>query len=289
MTYEEFLESWEAVNAVDPATLTETRLAAHWAAQIIGGVGEALVDPQPDFSHTSMWWSEEFRSLVGRPTKIGSRVALRLADLTIHIHAPNGTSTSTELEGRTLRQSLDWVIAELEKSERVALAGTPEIPSYEMPEHGVSKGEAFGVPDAKRLKELSRWYANASRLAEIVSHNTLGASPVRCWPHHFDIATLVTLDPDGSDPEAARSIGFGLSPGDGSYDEPYFYVNPWPSPAQRENHHPLAGGGQWHTDGWFGAVLPAGAIKGDARTQAEQVLTFAKSAMAANRIILGTL
>jgi len=53
------------------------------------------------------------------------------------------------------------------------------------------------------------------------------ASDVLCWPHHFDIATLVTFASD-------RSSSVGLSPGDGSYDEPYYYVNvhPQPDPAQ---------------------------------------------------------
>ena len=51
-----------------------------------------------------------------------------------------------------------------------------------------------------------------------------GPSPVRCWPHHFDIATCVALE--SGDPERERGIGTGLSPGDGTYGQPYFHVNP---------------------------------------------------------------
>ena len=47
-----------------------------------------------------------------------------------------------------------------------------------------------------------------------------------CWPHHFDIATLVKLE-DGQ-PANARSIGVGVSPGDEYYAQPYVYVSPWP-------------------------------------------------------------
>jgi hypothetical protein len=287
--YTTIIDDWEPLNTVDPRSLGNARLAAHWAAQIIGGVGDALVPAEPDFSHTSMTWSNEMRALCGRPNPAGSSVVLRLADLSLHVMRAHGQRSFKALEGMTLQRALDWVVNELKDAQSEPLAASPAIPTYEMPDHEVGRGAVFGPPDTARLEDLARWYANAHRLAAFVSANTLGASPVRCWPHHFDIATLVTLDRAGTDPERARSIGFGLSPGDSSYAEPYFYINPWPFPGKREGHAPLAGGGHWHTEGWFGAVLPASDIEGDGSAQAEQVLVFAKSAMAANRIILGTL
>jgi len=41
----------------------------------------------------------------------------------------------------------------------------------------------------------------------------------------------------------------GLSPGDGSFDQPYFYALPWPAPADRELPR-LDGGGTWQREGW---------------------------------------
>jgi hypothetical protein len=76
---------------------------------------------------------------------------------------------------------------------------------------------------------------------------------VRCWPHHYDIATLFALD-DG-DPETARSVGIGLSPGDSAYAEPYLYCNPWPVP---DGALPTAPGPlRWHTEGFTSLVCPA--------------------------------
>ena len=46
----------------------------------------------------------------------------------------------------------------------------------------------------------------------------------------------------------------GLSPGDGTFAEPYFYLLPWPSPP---GELPKLDGGHWHTEGWTGAVLEA--------------------------------
>ena len=78
---------------------------------------------------------------------------------------------------------------------------------------------------------------------------------MRCWPHHFDLATLTTLtarDPTGY-------IGAGLSPGDDYYDEPYFYVSihPKPDPAALPDLPAL---GHWHQRDFIGAVATARSI-----------------------------
>jgi hypothetical protein len=79
---------------------------------------------------------------------------------------------------------------------------------------------------------MARWFEAAndileelkSRLADIGS----GPGAVRCWPHHFDIATLLSLG--RGDPERAAAIGIGMSPGDAYYPQPHFYISPWPAP-----------------------------------------------------------
>jgi hypothetical protein len=89
------------------------------------------------------------------------------------------------------------------------------------------------------FEELAKWYGNAALCLEALS------SPIRCWPHHFDIATQI-----GS---GDRSIGVGMSPGDGNYQQPYFYVSPFPYPDVASL--PALASGTWHTKEWVGAVL----------------------------------
>jgi hypothetical protein len=79
------------------------------------------------------------------------------------------------------------------------------------------------------------------------------ASEVRCWPHHFDIATLIEV-------ARGKTIGVGMEPGDVYYDEPYFYVNLHPRPAAPPTAL-LGGHGTWHTHEWIGAVLPVSRLK----------------------------
>jgi hypothetical protein len=63
-----------------------------------------------------------------------------------------------------------------------------------------------------------------------------------------------------------------MSPGDGSYSQPYFYVSPWPYP-DVSTLPPLVLG-HWHTEGWVGAVLTAEEIlpKTDQRISVESFM-----------------
>ena len=108
------------------------------------------------------------------------------------------------------------------------------------------------------LAALSRWYGAAAEVLEAVraKHGDLkpGPGPVRCWPHHFDIAVLVRLEEGAA--ESVRSIGVGCAPGDESYPEPYFYVSPYPAP-KNATLPALPPGGRWHTKDFFAGMATA--------------------------------
>ena len=112
--------------------------------------------------------------------------------------------------------------------------------------------------DPPGLEALARWYGAAAEVLEELrsKHSALrpGPGPVRLWPHHFDIAVLVGLDEDGG--ESARSIGVGVSPGDGYYAQPYAYVSPYPAP-KPPRLPALPPAGRWHTRDFFAAVATA--------------------------------
>jgi hypothetical protein len=52
-----------------------------------------------------------------------------------------------------------------------------------------------------------------------------------------------------------------------------------PSPSATELPDTLGGEGQWHTDEWIGAVLPASKFTGDALLQTQQLDDFLHSAI----------
>lgn len=293
--FDDALRQWSPVRRYRPGELTDARLQAHWAIQLVDVVGRRLVPEQDDFAHLSLTWLPPLGILAGGFTEHGLRAGLRLRDLSLAVlDADDRVEWSLPLDGKTLAEATEWLQGVLieEGEARVDLEPGRE----DLPEHAVARGEPFHLDEREHFAQLSLWFGNLATILEVLSHNTLGARPARAWPHHFDLATLIQLEPEGADEEKDRSINVGLSPGDGSYDEPYLYVTPWPPPGSVETT-PLDGNGHWHTDRFTAAVLPSHRLPdtedsnpdGRAQVQAEQAFTFLRSAICACRSLLGTL
>lgn len=111
----------------------------------------------------------------------------------------------------------------------------------------------------------------------------LAASPVYCWPHHFDLATQIKLPIRNAD--TTGDIGVGFSPGDEYYDEPYFYVSVYPEPDPAILPM-LPAMGHWHTHEFTAGVKPAHKIL-TATDQASETDNFLQGAAAIALKILG--
>ncbi|NNG17002.1 MAG: hypothetical protein HKM89_11020 [Gemmatimonadales bacterium] len=275
---------WEGVGRPAPQSLTGARLLLHWAAQVPAAVGHTFLAPTPDDSQSTLQWDPAHRMLVGQPvgTKRPVRAALDLSSLSlVLLETGDERLADFTLDGKTLDEAYEWMGAVASRFSE-GVEGPLQRRDYDLPSHGVATGAEFTRGPSAEFEECTRWYANAHHALSRVKAKAVNASPVRCWPHHFDIATLITLDSERED-EQSRSINVGLSPGDGNYDEPYFYVNPWPQP-EEPVLSALAAGGHWHTEGWLGAVLPASdlvAAGSEAGQQADRVDRFLSSALAA--------
>jgi len=196
-----------------------------------------------DDSHTNLGWLTDRGGLASH-TGEGLRGVLSFGDLRLLLLAGDEKVAELALSGKTVADGYRWLKASLEARLDKLVEGDLASLHYEVPEHPVGTGQAFS---AGAFTELDHWFGNANAaLAEIKQANP-GASDVRCWPHHFDLATLIDLG-DG------KTVGVGLSPGDGSYAEPYWYVSPWPYPAESELPD-LLHGGLWHSQGFTAAVL----------------------------------
>jgi hypothetical protein len=240
--------AWPKVGAVDPGDLVDARLEAHHALQLIVSLGVSYLPHQDDDSHTNLEWLSQLRVLVTHVIAGagGFRGALRLEDLTLMV-LDNRSRPAAELplSARTVADGYDWLRNQVQ-SYGVNVGQLTERKHYTIPDHPVAKGAAFKA-DTSCCRELAAYYGGAALVLQPRAPNT---APVRCWPHHFDIATLITLDQIGQ--EGARTVGVGLSPGDDSYAEPYYYVTPYPYP---QASLPTLARGRWHTMGWTGAVL----------------------------------
>ena len=269
---------WQPLGDCNPKDLIRSRGQLHQAMYFLQAVGKAYVPPQPDDSHTSTTWSANEHMLIGN--HFGKdrqvRLGLQLENMKLVLLDCNSKSIDEfSLSNGTMSSAQAWLSTALEqqgfKTAQLEIDG----------EHRMSPGSPAGReqfnPDHQAQTELSKYYSNADLLLQSLVEHLSGASPVRCWPHHFDIATLVTIEQD-------RSIGIGLSPGDSSYDEPYFYITPWPYPDINRQSLPPLPVGSWYTDQWVGAILiSTDIIKSTPdRDQLETCMSFLQSGINAN-------
>lgn len=219
-------------------TFIDSRQQLHWAAQAVAGVGRSLVAPRPDDSHSNLEWSRPHRALMSSPLDDGRRGAVRFRDLTLLVIRDRGLiDDEFPLQGR----SCDDAFAFFERH----FGQMIRRPSRE--EALPTAAPMTFHANADDLARLDRLYDDADFVLNAYRAKHSNASEIRCWPHHFDIATLLTLDGGGT-------VGAGFLGGDGQYRQPYWYVTPYPYPNDRSSYPPLPLG-FWNTEGWFGAVL----------------------------------
>ena len=246
---------WSELGKVFISNLADARLQLHWAAQIVAAFGNSLIEPRTDDSQSNVGWVEHLTALCSHPSPDGFSAGLRLADLTLlFLDQHQNVISEYRLPRHTLHQGFDWLTSTYAENSKTKPNQPFALREYEMPTHPVAQNVPFSLKAPAPFQEYQRWYSNAHRVLNSLSENWHQASPVRCWPHHFDLATLVTLDPNKSE-EEGRSVGCGMSPGDDTYTEPYWYVNLWPYPDKSKL--PELTVGIWHTEGWIGAILTA--------------------------------
>ena len=252
---------WRPLAGVDFARLQDARLQAHYAAQWLARAALAYILPKPDDSHTNLGWEEDFGGFATHKLQ-GARVGLKLFPLSLAILEGKDVPPVRilNLDGHKEADLRAWMGEEMGSLGLDARA-LDKTPPYKIPPHKIATGSAYGVGGIDEImRELAAWFSNADRsigrVAEAMRANKFEVSAVRCWPHHFDIAALITVAAGKETVESARSIGVGLSPGDEHYGEPYFYVTPWPYP-KPSKLPPLPEIGRWHTQKFTAAVVPA--------------------------------
>lgn len=265
------------------ARLFEAGRALHWALQIPAAFTVTFLPHQNGDAHTNFRWRRALGALCSGTDPLGFRAGLRLHDLTLLLFKDDALYSTYPLVHKTLQEGYGWLETHL--SSATGHAVQVRQPGYALPPHDLTAGAAFRARDYKGVAE---WYGNASTvLNEVRAAHTANytASPVRCWPHHFDIATLLALRDTGHGDGQPRNIGVGMTPGDAGIREPYWYVTPWPPP--QPDDLPLLSDGRWHTEGWLGAVLTAADLTNiSADAQARQVEAFLHAAIAASRALL---
>ncbi|HVC36972.1 MAG TPA: hypothetical protein VNF46_01085 [Gammaproteobacteria bacterium] len=247
-----------SLGRVPPSALGKARRLLHIAVQAVGNAGRVFLPATTDYSHISLVWDSVPGGLVGGniPAPGGAlRAVLQFdAPAVALLKGSGGVLGRWPLEGLMLPQ-LETEMRQVFASR--GLNGDAFSVRSVNPIDGsvLDAGERFAFAAQRAaVRELGAYYGmSAAALGEFARTLKTGGTP-HVWPHHFDYSLLTPLDKSGG--EGSRSITLGMSPGDGYYDQPYFYATPWPYPTVKTlpAMQPPA---RWHQHEWTGVVLAA--------------------------------
>ncbi len=238
---------WSPLSVINKEQLRTSRLQLHKAAQLPAMFARSYLPASEEDEHGALLWHPNLRgwcSQIVNGSKRAHQIGLDPALFAlVHIQDGGEVLSPWLLHGKTMEEAVQWLKAQAEE------AGLdPEALSTTIPYELEDMPEAFDKSNSDSFAELAHYFDNTYHILQPISTYHEGASIVRTWPHHFDMAVLITHDT-----EDKKFTGVGMSPGDGSYDRPYYYTSPWPYP---EGELPTLSRGQWHTEGFTSAVLP---------------------------------
>ncbi len=249
-------KNWQRLHSISLTKLAEARKQLHQAVQLVALTGRAFLPKVEDDHYASLSWNNELNVLLGQAWgEDDFKTAINFNNFSICLYDKN----NQRLNGFSLN-GISYKDAFQKLKELVKITGedvgklSTSLP-YEIPVYTTAENEPFDFFDKTLFEELGKYFANANLVLEKAVSNNPKATEIACWPHHFDIASLIVLN---DSKENYKSVGTGLSPGDDNYDQPYFYVTPWPYPDTEKTVLPsLSPGGFWHTKGWVGAIFTA--------------------------------
>jgi len=229
--------------------LENAKLNLHYCALILASTAHSLIEHKDDDSHTCLYFN---KSLNGFKTDLlfdDYQVAIQINSLTLLISKGSDTIEELSLGGKTLADAFNWLNDKF-KSIKADTAVITQRTYDDFPQHEIGSNGSFDSAIHGGLSQLGSQYYLAFELLSEISSAHKEASIVQTWPHHFDMATLLTFNTGDT-----KYIGAGFSPGDVHIKQPYYYVNPFPFP-EKNKLQELDSLGEWYTRGFNGIVLP---------------------------------
>ncbi len=247
-------KAWTPLGKIDPDALKNARRHLHDRVQWLARIARSYRPAVPDDSHTALTWeaSDGLFATQSIPVRSGSvRFILDAESVSLGVRSAAGAGDTLDLSRLEFAEANPRVRDFLAGAGIDAAGLRTELPyDHELP-------AIASLSTGKERVELAKYFDNFFRILRDRFQGEPGAGAARIWPHHFDLATLISIDNTGS--EHDRSIGVGFSPGDGVFGQPYVYVTPWPYPETSALGAP-PDGMRWHTEGFTALVGTAGEL-----------------------------
>ncbi len=253
---------WNYIESRDTTRLSQAREQLHHAVQIPAMFARSYSPSHPEDHYGNLGWSPHLKGFVSHLVNDQWQAALILESFKLVLLKDQQTVQEFNL----MESSLDRAIGDF-KEALGAYGFRGELFSSALPYEIASYQADFGF-QGNALEDLrghlAQLFGNSDLLLTFLSRQYQGVSVQRAWPHHFDLAALFYLENSVQGNER-KSIGWGFSPGDVQYREPYYYVNCWPLP--KLDHPPDIDYGKWNLEGWIGTVLPYGKFASQSNQQ----------------------
>lgn len=212
----------------DVGTLTEAWRQAHYAAQAAAEVGKGWAVEEPDDSHSSLAWVSpgSWHGLEGVPAAGPNpcRARLRFEALELSLDDGQGRAVAQfSLLEHTLEEAMSWIASTCELV--LGPRPQPSRPAPDLPPHPIGDGAPLeDVPEG--LERLAELYNATAGMLENLRATVPPFDEPRCWPHHFDLASLAVLATDNA-ATMTHTLGIGVTPPDSVEPAGYWYVSPW--------------------------------------------------------------
>lgn len=251
--------NWRLLMPAPPDQLQFATLQLHLAAQLLATLSRTLLPKKDDDSHTNMEWAPQRNALISNwiLEQEVFRLALLFPDFTLEWwNHDNDPVLQLPLQEQTIPSAMQWIVATLQETFGVPMSINRLESNFTLPPNLSDSDEDFKKTSRAVRQMVADYYNNGNIILKYFAQLFTHASPVRTWPHHFDIGSYIPVKFDKKG-EAIASIGIGLAIPDEYVNDFYFYVNHWSKAGDVEGAPlpDLPGGGYWNTKDWTGAVL----------------------------------
>ncbi|NOQ71121.1 MAG: hypothetical protein GQ574_03905 [Crocinitomix sp.] len=225
----------------------------HLVAQYLAAAGISFLNKELDDSHTNVGWNSDKKRMETHAFGSGNhQLAINLERAHLEWLKDGFATDSIDLQQNTHSSILIWISA---------LAAKNEIKQpysynfhYDLPYATIGDNDKFTFKADALNEIIAQLNIGQNAFETFLDENDL-ASPIRIWPHHFDLGVYASINSEGSIFMAA-----GLAIPDSLVDDLYYYASAYNDGTEVVSKN-LTGLtiGDWRSD-WNGATLPSSQI-----------------------------
>ncbi len=218
----------------------------HIISQYLAAAGISFLEKKPDDSHYNLGWDSALQWLITNPFgKNNIQIAIGYKNFSLIILEDGKISGERTLNGKIHQENLVWIEAELRR------LGMEEQYHYnfhyDIGYGSLSNEYMFSISSLDELEGIANRMNVAQKTFETFLNANELKSPIRVWPHHFDLGIYAQLDD-------SLYMGGGLAIPDTIENDQYYYATGWLNGSAMDvkefSELPV---GRWGTNGFKGA------------------------------------